>query len=121
MQDSPCPVLTAVQSGNRTRILGRSLTAFTRRGYDPAHVFVLQGMKMLKWLDGIPLFVLVIGAVLLGGAPFVPESHLWQKLKMLADGTLSRPIDVFDLILHASIPLLLILKLVRFAMRDRGD
>ena len=46
-------------------------------------------------------------------APFTPEPHLWQKLKMLANGTLLRPIDIFDLIMHASLPLLLAVKLIR--------
>jgi hypothetical protein len=49
----------------------------------------------------------------LGLAPFVPEPHLWQKLKMLANGTLSRPIDIFDLIMHASVPILVGVKLFR--------
>ncbi len=67
----------------------------------------------MKWLDSLPWTPLVIGAVLLGLAPFRPEPHLLEKLGMLFDGTLSRPIDVFDLALHASLPLLLLLKAVR--------
>ena len=38
----------------------------------------------MQWLDRIPLAALVIATVLLGPAPFVPEPHLWGKLKMLA-------------------------------------
>jgi hypothetical protein len=64
-------------------------------------------------LDRIPLGWLVLGALLFGLAPFVPEPHLWQKLKMLAHGDLSRPIDVFDLIMHAALPVLLMAKLGR--------
>ena len=67
----------------------------------------------MQWLDRIPLTALVIAAIALGLAPFTPEPHLWQKLKMLANGTLSRPIDIFDLIMHASLPLLLVAKLIR--------
>lgn len=67
----------------------------------------------LAWLDRLPLGLLAIGAVLLGLAPFLPEPHLWEKLKMLAVGTLKRPIDIFDLVMHASLPLLLGLKLFR--------
>ena len=74
-----------------------------------------SGVGLLLWLDRIPLTALVIAALALGLAPFVPEPHLWQKLKMLADGTLARPIDIFDLIMHASLPLLLIVKLLRLA------
>lgn len=57
--------------------------------------------------------VLVVAALVLGAAPFVPEPHLWEKLKMLAAGTLVRPIDIFDLVWHAAPLLLLALKLAR--------
>ncbi len=66
-------------------------------------------------LDQIPLSLLLIAALTLGLAPFFPEPHLWEKLKMLAAGTLSRPIDIFDLLLHAAPFLLLAAKLVRMA------
>ncbi len=73
----------------------------------------------MKWLDAIPLWLLVAGAVFLGMAPFVPEPHLWEKLKMLAGGTLSRPLDIFDLLLHGAFPVLLIIRLVRVARTAR--
>jgi hypothetical protein len=69
----------------------------------------------MEWLDRLPLVVLIIAALTLGLAPFVPEPHLWEKLKMLAAGTLSRPLDVFDLLWHAAPWLLLAAKLVRMA------
>ena len=72
---------------------------------------------LLFWLDKIPLTALIVAALALGLAPFTPEPHLWQKLRMLADGTLARPIDFFDLLMHASLPLLLIVKLLRLALR----
>lgn len=40
-------------------------------------------------------------ALLLGLAPFYPQPHIVEKLKMLAAGTLRKPIDVFDLFWHA--------------------
>ncbi|MEW8498763.1 MAG: RND transporter, partial [Candidatus Thiodiazotropha taylori] len=55
---------------------------------------------MFNWLDRIPMHMVVLPALLLGLAPFVPEPHLWEKLKMLVAGTLHRPIDIFDLLLH---------------------
>lgn len=73
----------------------------------------------MKWLDAIPLWVLVTGAVFLGLAPFTPEPHLWGKLKMLADGALSRPVDIFDLFLHGAFPVLLTIRLVRVARAAR--
>ena len=69
----------------------------------------------MKWLDKIPLSTLVVISLLLGLAPFVPEPHVWEKLKMLADGTLSKPIDIFDLLMHGTPWVLLILKLLRTA------
>jgi hypothetical protein len=75
----------------------------------------------MAWLDKTPLGLLVLLALLLGLAPFVPEPHLWEKLKMLAAGGLSRPIDIFDLVLHASPWVLLVLKLVRLATRGSAS
>ncbi len=69
----------------------------------------------MSWIDKIPLLPLLIVALALGLAPFVPEPHLWEKLKMLVAGTLVRPIDIFDLLLHASAPVLLLIKLLRMA------
>lgn len=68
---------------------------------------------MFAWLDRIPLQMIALPAILLGLAPFVPEPHLWEKLKMLADGSLSRPIDIFDLCLHGVPVVLLVIKLLR--------
>ncbi len=65
----------------------------------------------MAWLDRIPLLLLVPLALFLGLAPFLPEPHLWEKLKMLAAGTLSRPIDILDLLYHGVPVLLLALKL----------
>ncbi len=67
----------------------------------------------MAWLDRISLGPLVIIAVVLGLAPFSPEPHLVEKLRMLAQGNLSRPIDIFDLFMHGTPVVLLILKLVR--------
>ncbi len=71
----------------------------------------------MTWLDKIPLAPLALVAVLLGLAPFVPEPHLWEKLKMLAAGTLSRPLDIFDLLLHGAPLVLLAAKLARVAQQ----
>ena len=75
----------------------------------------MQKRIPVRWLDKLPLDILVVVALLLGLAPFQPEPHLWEKLKMLAAGTLARPIDIFDLGLHATAPLLLLAKLGRLA------
>ena len=67
----------------------------------------------MKWLDKIPLTTLLIITLLLGLAPFSPEPHLWEKLKMLTAGELVKPIDIFDLFLHGTPAVLLVLKLIR--------
>lgn len=56
--------------------------------------------------------VLIIFAVLLGLAPFSPEPHIVEKLRMLSEGTLRRPIDIFDLFFHLAPVLAIILKFV---------
>ncbi len=69
----------------------------------------------MDWLDKIPIVPLVIVAVFLGLAPFVPEPHLWEKLKMLRAGNLVRPLDIFDLLLHGVPVMLMLMKLGRMA------
>lgn len=73
----------------------------------------------MAWLDHIPLWLIAVVAVWLALAPFVPEPHLTEKLKMLAAGTLRRPIDIFDLLFHLAPLVVLVLKLVRL-YRLRG-
>ena len=67
----------------------------------------------MNWFDRQPLILFVLAALTLGLAPFVPEPHLVEKLRMLAEGDLTRPIDIFDLLLHATPWALLLLKLYR--------
>ena len=70
---------------------------------------------MLAWIDRLPLTLFVVAALTLGLAPFLPEPHVWEKIRMLANGELARPIDIFDLILHATPWLLLAIKVTRSA------
>ncbi|MCJ7799981.1 MAG: hypothetical protein MUP33_09560 [Polaromonas sp.] len=58
-------------------------------------------------LNRIPMLWLALVAGWLAVAPVLPEPHLIEKLHMLRAGTLVRPLDVFDLLLHAT-PLLLL-------------
>lgn len=73
----------------------------------------------MSWIDRQPLVLFVLLALTLGLAPFVPEPHLWEKLKMLAAGTLVKPIDIFDLLMHAIPWVLLALKLYRLGSAGR--
>ena len=71
----------------------------------------------MGWLDRFPLGWLVAIALWLAVAPVVPEPHLTEKWRMLLQGTLSRPIDIFDLLLHTVPLVLLALRLWRDARR----
>jgi hypothetical protein len=68
---------------------------------------------MLKLIDKIPLSMLLVLAVFFALAPFQPEPHLVEKSRMLLNGTLHKPIDIFDLIMHATPLVLLIVRLLR--------
>lgn len=70
----------------------------------------------MEFLDRISWSIAIIGVLTLGLAPFVPEPHIWEKLKMLAKGTLTRPIDIFDMLFHAVPWLLLFAKAMRAAL-----
>ena len=69
----------------------------------------------MAWLDSIPWWLVIAAILTLGLAPFLPEPHIWEKLKMLVSGTLNKPIDIFDLAYHAAPWLVAALKLVRLA------
>ncbi len=61
----------------------------------------------MSWLAKIPLGWLVALAAWMAIAPITPEPHLVEKFRMLGQGTLTRPLDIFDLCLHLA-PLLLL-------------
>ena len=66
---------------------------------------------LITWIDGIPWSVLILVCLTLGLAPFVPP-HIVGKLQMLVRGKLVRPLDWFDLILHGTPWVILIIKAV---------
>lgn len=68
---------------------------------------------MTALLDDTPIWVFLFAALTLGLAPFAPEPHIVEKLKMLAAGTLVKPVDIFDLVMHAAPWALLIAKIAR--------
>lgn len=74
----------------------------------------------MAWLDRIPLVSLALITILLGLAPFSPEPHLVEKGRMLFQGSLRRPVDIFDLLLHGTPLLLLVLKLARMATKKNN-
>ena len=64
-------------------------------------------------LDQIPISLIVLACLTLGLAPFFPEPHILEKLKMLVAGNLVKPVDIFDLLMHAAPFAVLGLKLLR--------
>lgn len=66
----------------------------------------------MDWLRRLPTMPLVVIAVMLALAPFYPEPHLVEKLRMLGNGELTRPIDIFDLFMHGTPLALLAIKLL---------
>ena len=75
---------------------------------------------MMGWLDRFPLGWLIAIALWLAVAPIVPEPHLIEKLRMLSQGTLTRPLDIFDLLLHSAPLVLLGIRLWRMWQRPRS-
>jgi hypothetical protein len=71
----------------------------------------------MSLLDKVPWWLVIVAVATLGLAPLVPEPHIWEKLKMLAAGTLVRTLDIFDLVYHALPWMLAAGKLARTAMR----
>ncbi|MEZ4794161.1 MAG: hypothetical protein R2773_01580 [Flavobacteriaceae bacterium] len=56
--------------------------------------------------------ILILLCLTLGLAPYAPEPHIWGKLKWMAGGAVGmKPMDYFDLLLHAAPFLLLIRRL----------
>jgi hypothetical protein len=67
----------------------------------------------MEYLDTVSYGLLLLVCATWGLAPFLPEPHIWEKLKMLRAGTLKRPLDWFDLLAHAAPFAILAAKLIR--------
>jgi len=76
---------------------------------------------MHKLFDRLPLPLLIVVCLTLGLAPFAPEPHLWEKLKMLVSGELTKAVDIFDLFLHGTPWVLLIIKLFLLAKKREHE
>ena len=64
-------------------------------------------------IDKIPYSILIAAAIFMALAPFKPMPHLLEKLIMLKNGALNRPIYIFDLFYHLAPSILLLLKIYR--------
>ena len=68
----------------------------------------------LEFIERIPLLPLGVLAVFMSLAPFSPEPHLVEKLRMLVNGELTKGLDIFDLFWHGFFPVLFLLRLSRY-------
>ena len=75
----------------------------------------------MKFIDKIPFSFLLVITVFMLGAPFVPEPHLVEKMRMLADGTLTKALDIFDVFWHLLPAVLLAAKIVRSKSNQSPD
>lgn len=75
---------------------------------------------MWKLLDQIQYPILIGMAAFMLFAPFSPMPHVLEKLIMLKNGTLTRPLDIFDLIFHLAPSAALVLKVYGRYRRKNG-
>ncbi|MDQ6993341.1 MAG: hypothetical protein Q9M31_07675 [Mariprofundus sp.] len=72
---------------------------------------------LLRWLHCPSMTMLIVAAILLGMMPITPAPHLFEKLSMLLDGSLLKPVDMFDLFWHGWPLLWIALRLLRATER----
>ena len=73
---------------------------------------------MRSFLNNIPALPLAVVAFVMFLAPFSPMPHAIEKVSMLFNGQLSRPIDIFDLLFHLAPAIILLLKFVMSANKE---
>ncbi|HFD32569.1 MAG TPA: RND transporter [Gammaproteobacteria bacterium] len=64
----------------------------------------------MRWIQSLSWPMVIFFSLTLGLAPFNPEPHVLEKITMLLNGELTKPIDMFDLMLHGTPWILLIIK-----------
>jgi len=67
----------------------------------------------MRWIDRIPLYLLILLAAWMAVAPINPEPHLVEKVRMLSQGNLTKPLDIFDLLYHLAPMVLLAIRVLR--------
>jgi hypothetical protein len=55
--------------------------------------------------------ILIVACATIGLAPLFPEPHVWEKLRMMVQGNLILAIDWFDLLMHDTPWVLVVLKI----------
>jgi hypothetical protein len=65
---------------------------------------------MLKFLNNIPYATLILATIFMLLTPVTPMPHVVEKILMIKNGALFKPLDIFDLFFHLSPLILLIIK-----------
>lgn len=74
--------------------------------------------QIVSFIANIEWNIIIIICLTLGLAPFTPP-HIYEKITMLINGTLKKPIDWFDLFLHG-IPWVILLLKVLITLKNRS-
>lgn len=68
---------------------------------------------MLKFLNKIPYSTLILATIFMLLTPISPMPHIVEKILMIKNGALYKPLDIFDLFFHISPLILLIIKALK--------
>lgn len=74
--------------------------------------------KLLSVIDRLSWGLVLILCLTLGLAPFTPP-HIIEKVSMLIQGTLVKPLDWFDLLFHGVPWILLLLKVIAYGIKKK--
>ena len=74
--------------------------------------------QIVSFIANMEWPIIIIICLTLGLAPFTPP-HIFEKLSMLVNGTLKKPLDWFDLFLHGIPWIILAIKIV-ITIKNRG-
>ena len=72
----------------------------------------------MKLFDKIPIPLLAALALFMAIAPLGAQPHLVAKLSMLISGSLTKPIDIFDLFMHSLFLILFSIRLIRIGLKS---
>ncbi|MFK5894536.1 MAG: hypothetical protein QM504_15050 [Pseudomonadota bacterium] len=77
---------------------------------------------MMKFIDNFSFSTLILMATMLAIVPYPMQEmpHSLEKLQMLFAGQLTKPLDVFDLVMHTGLIFILLIKSYRYMMKKNG-
>jgi hypothetical protein len=74
----------------------------------------------MKFIDNFSFSTLIMMAILLAIVPYPMQEmpHSLEKIQMLFSGTLTKPLDIFDLIMHTGLIFVLFIKSYRLIIHN---